>query len=211
MIIADAWFSDITRVIHLEGHILEGPAVARIQPAHAAEAPTAIIARSLVGRGREVRDAAVEREAAPEFVRVVLVPLDIAAAVSRRARTAGASLETERREVMRLRRVLRVAQMIALVDATAARQAEVGAVIPSLVVLGPRGQDARGDGALRTRGIMARRGNQHSRDCTQCQREMSRVVHENVPFLSMSCGELATRNRTGERARPVPALAGLGT
>jgi len=41
VIIADAWFSDIARVIHLERHILEGPAVARIQPAHAAEAPTA--------------------------------------------------------------------------------------------------------------------------------------------------------------------------
>src|SRR6266511_6230698 len=68
------------------------------------------------------------------------------------------------------------------VNASAARQAEVGALIPSLVVLGPRGQDARGDGTLRTRGVVARYGNKHRRDRRQRQREMSRVVHENSSF-----------------------------
>jgi len=64
----------------------------------------------------------MEGESSAKLVRVVLVPLDVAAAVGRRARTAGASLEAERREIVRLRRVLRVALVIALVDATAARQ-----------------------------------------------------------------------------------------
>src|SRR6266511_773643 len=182
VVVADTRLVDIARVIDFEDHVLERALVACVEPARSAEPAAPGIVKGLVGRGREVRDAAVEREAAPEFVRVVFVPLDVAAAVGRRARTAGAGLETERREVVRLRRVLLVAQMIALVNASAARQAEVGALIPSLVVLGPRGQDARGDGTLRTRGVVARYGNKHRRDRRQRQREMSRVVHENSSF-----------------------------
>src|SRR5258706_2524148 len=68
VIIADARFSDIARVIHLEGHILEGPAVACIQPAHAAEAPTARITRGFVRRGREERHPTVEGEASAQLV-----------------------------------------------------------------------------------------------------------------------------------------------
>src|SRR5258706_14798467 len=97
VIIADARFSDIARVIHLEGHILEGPAVARIQPAYAAEAPTARIARGFVRRGREERHPTVEGEASAKLVRVVLAPAvrarrPTAAATSRGTSTTRPSL-----------------------------------------------------------------------------------------------------------------------
>src|SRR6266446_5709165 len=149
VIIANAWFSDIARVIHLERHILEGAAVARIQPAHAAETPTAIIARGFVHRGREERHLTMEGEAAAKLVRVVLVPLDVAAAVGRRARTAGASLETERRKVVGFRRAFRKAVVVACIDAATAGQPETGA--RSLFFFPPRRDVAR-----RARGLLTR-------------------------------------------------------
>src|SRR5436309_8329250 len=104
VVVSDARLGDIARVIHFERHIFERAVVARVEPAQTAEPTAPRIARSLVGRGREERHLAVEREAAPEFVRVVLVPLDVAAAVGRRACTGRPRLEPERGEVMRLDR-----------------------------------------------------------------------------------------------------------
>src|SRR6266404_4556155 len=74
-----------TRNLRVMVVLLESSVIARVEPAQTAEPTAPRITRRLVGRGREERHLAVEREAAPEFVRVVLVPLDVAAAVGRRA------------------------------------------------------------------------------------------------------------------------------
>src|SRR6267143_2286609 len=179
MVVADARLRDVARVIHLERHVFERPVVARVQPAEAAEAAAASIRRGFVGWCGEERHAAVEREAAAVRGGVMLVPLEVAAPICTRA-TGWPGLEPERREIVRVGCVL-AEERLGLVDAAAAGETEVGAGAAAL----RRWRDAGGDGALRTRGILARRGDQYRRDCTERQREMSRFVHESVPILSM--------------------------
>ena len=149
----------------------------------------------------------MKREAAAVLRFQMLVPLDVAAA----SHVEGAGcvrtcLESKRREVVRRWRAL-TRFRLGFVYASAAGEPEVGALTPSLVV---PGQDARGDGVLRTRGIMARRGNQHSRDCTQCQREMSRRVHENVPFLSLCMWRTRYMKPNGRKGKAGASTRVLG-
>src|SRR5882672_4632651 len=181
VVIPDARLRDVARVIDFERHVFERPVVARVEPAEAAETPAASIGRGLVRRRREERHSAVEREAAAELGGVVLVPLQVAAAVGRRALAAGPGLEAERREVVRLRRVLRVAEVVALIDSAAAREAKVGAWAAALGWW----SDPRRDVARRARGVLTPDGKQDRRDCAKRQRQMSCLVHWFVPFLSL--------------------------
>src|SRR5437667_818910 len=90
----------VTGVTHLERDVIKSLAVPGLHPTKSAEPPTPRITSGFVVGRREKRHGAVEGESAAKLGGSVLLPFEVAAAISRRACAGGARLKPQRREVM---------------------------------------------------------------------------------------------------------------